>query len=43
VSNALAKSVHMTSTWPPESNCVVHSSIMRNNCNAVDLPLINPN
>ena len=22
--------------------CVVHSSIMRNSCNAVDLPLINP-
>jgi len=43
VTNVFAKAVHVMSTCPPESNCVVHSSIMCNNCNAVDLPLINQN
>ena len=40
VSIALVKSVYMTPTCPPESNCVVQSSIIFKSCRIVDLPLL---
>jgi len=42
VSNACALCIYITSICPPESNCLVQSSIIFKSCRAVDLPLIKP-